>query len=75
MSLISDFHKEKDEVLITFDGVKIKNFMEKHSIPVPPDYIFWISVHKLITASTNIDLKAKQKSKEWLKKRGFSSYE
>ena len=75
--LIEEFKKEQVEVLLSLDEAKIRAFVKKWNgtdMPKHPE-AFWGAVHKSITGITSLPTEFRRKSKDWLEKRGWRSYD
>ncbi|SRR6266542_946183 len=72
---LTDFLRERNEALASLDETRIRNFFRKwNSKEMPSNLIvFWGSVHKAITGSTDLPFDLRLKSKQWLDERGFQS--
>lgn len=74
---IEAFVAKRDEVLASKDEAKIRAFFkENNGYDMPDDErIFWVTVHKAITASRGLPLETRRQSKLWLFERGFKSFD
>ena len=64
---------DRNEAMLSKDKQTIIAFMNKYDIPVPRDEVFWITVHKTITAITSLPRDFRVLSKAYLREAGFSS--
>ena len=69
---------ERNEALLSMDRDKILAFAHKYSgnngYADEDEYIFWISVHKMRTASTSLPVNERLLSVQWLTERGFEHW-
>lgn len=70
---LKQFVKERNEALLSLDKDKIVAYMKKYDVKVPPDRVFWASVHKAILG-INVTMEQKENSKIWLIEHGFKPY-
>lgn len=73
MDEIKKYTSERDAVLLTGDVSKLENFARKHGVSKPKEVTWELIMHKMITACTSLPEGYRQKSKAWLKERGFHS--
>jgi len=75
---IQQFLKERREALLSLDRKKITAFAKKWNPEIDHDSLppegFWRGVHKARTACTDLPENERQKSREWLKKRGSEAF-
>ncbi|MCD8083482.1 MAG: hypothetical protein LUE86_08285 [Clostridiales bacterium] len=70
--VIADYVKERNDVLFSFDEVRIKAFMKKHLIPVPEDpNAFWGCVYKSIANLNDVPKPVMKRAEEGLAKLGM----
>jgi len=70
---MNSFTKRRNDALASLNEDTIKQYMKVCGIPLPPDRVFWLSVHKAITACIGLPIEFRRKSKKWLEKRGSAS--
>lgn len=72
--IFEEFLKDRREALLSLDKVKIDAYMMKYGERSHPDEeVYWRGIHKAITASTDLPIEFRRKSKEWLIQRGSDS--
>jgi len=71
---MDQFIKDRDESLASLDESKIRAYLRKYgeAPPANPE-VFWMGVHKAITACRNLPFELRQKSADWLRARGSES--
>lgn len=75
MTDLEQFKADRNEALLSLDEHKIRAMYKKWNgfdLNANPE-VFWISVHKAITAALDLPDEFRQKSKTWLKERGWTS--
>lgn len=71
---IDQFIKDRDEALSSLDETKIRAYLRKYGEEPPANpTVFWMGVHKAITACKNLPIELRQKSAAWLEIRGSQS--
>ncbi len=71
---LEQFCKERDEVLLSLDEEKIREYACRYCIPIPSSkFDFWGGVHKAILHLQSSTLEQKIHSKKWLEQHGFST--
>lgn len=72
---IAEFNKERNEVFLSFDEHRIREFCKKwNNFDMPSDMeVFWGAVHKAITGNAQLPLGVRKQSKVWLDQRGLKS--
>lgn len=67
------FLQERNEALLSLDRKKIVAYMNKYDIPVQMNKtVFWAGIHKARISIVDFPEAEKEKSRKWLKRRGFS---
>jgi len=68
---LEQFKKDRDEALLSLDEDKIKTYLRKYGEePVDNPTVFWMSVHKAITALPSLPIEFRRGSALWLSVRG-----
>jgi len=68
---IQEFLKDRDEALLSLDEVKLRAYMKKYGETPPANpAVFWMGVHKAITACQSLPIEFRRKSALWLTLRG-----
>jgi hypothetical protein len=69
------FVKERNEMLLSGDIARAKAFHQKHNpgVPLPPDDVVEIGLHKARTAALSLPQIERDISRRWLAERGYSS--
>jgi hypothetical protein len=70
---LEQFKKDRNDAMLSKDKQTIVTFMKQYDIPIPRDDIFWITVHKTITAIPTLPIDFRRLSKAYLREAGFSS--
>ena len=69
--LIQRFLRDRDEALLSLDEKKIKAYLRKYGETPPSNpIVFWMGVHKAITAAKSLPIEFRRKSALWLVLRG-----
>lgn len=66
------FVKERDEMLLALDPVKVRAFYAKHNPQVPPlpsDDMAMLVCHKARTAALSLPIEERVLSRDWLRER------
>ena len=72
--IIMQFIKDRDDALQSLDEKKIKAYLRKYHVTPPSNpVVFWMGVHKAITAATSLPIEFRRKSAMWLAIRGSKS--
>jgi hypothetical protein len=72
--VLQEFVRERNHVLLHQGPKELKAFMQRHNLPVPKNKnTLEITWHKSITAAVGLPREYRQKSKDWLKARGYRS--
>ena len=71
------FRVERDAALLSMDEERIRAFARKWNQAELPRHpiAFWGAVHKTITGVADLPREFRMKSKQWLDKHGFGSYD
>ena len=73
-----DFIKNREEIFISGDEEKIKNYCREYDIEIPEnEEIFWAGIHKVIcnlflVEDTKITIQQFNKSYDWLIEHGYN---
>ena len=71
---MTQFIKDRDEALLSLDEAKLKAYLRKYGEEPPEDSrVFWLAIHKAITACKSLPIDFRRKSAMWLAVRGSSS--
>lgn len=71
-----DFVKDRDAALLTLDIKTVNAYLRKYGSPELPDNETGLcAMHKARSAIVNFPADEKQKSKDWLKARGFKHWD
>lgn len=71
---LDQFLKDRNEALLSLEEKKIRQYLRKYGQePHKNPSVFWMAVHKAITACTALPKDFRQKSKAWLEIRGSQS--
>lgn len=71
---LEEWKADRREALMSLDKTKILAYFKKYDITPPEkEIVFWGAVHKAVTGATDLPLKHRRASKDWLTKRGFKS--
>ncbi len=70
---LNQFKNDRNEALLSLDHNKIIDYMKKYNIEIPRPEVFWVAIHKSITANTQLPLEFRRMSKHYLKEGGFES--
>jgi hypothetical protein len=71
---LDQFLKDRNEALMSLDEIKIRAYLRKYGEEPPANpTVFWMGVHKAITACTDLPREFRQKSAAWLEIRGSRS--
>jgi len=72
---IEQFVKERDEVLLSGDLLRLRAFHAKHNpdSKSPSDELLEVGLHKSRTAAKSLPVEARLLSKRWLREHGYSS--
>ena len=69
---------DRNEALLSMDRAKILEYSRKYNgddgYAQEDEYIFWISVHMMRTASVGLPENERRKSMYWLIERGYEHY-
>lgn len=76
------FVLDRDEALLSLDKEKILAYYAKYNPHIDVNKMrqahqlaFWGGVHKAITGATSLPIEFRRQSKEWLQRRGMSSFD
>ncbi len=75
---ISVFVAERDAMLLSLDLERMKQFHATHNPGAPPfgnDLVAWVAMHKARTGAKSLPIDARQLSHDWLKERGYTSFD
>jgi hypothetical protein len=73
---IEKFKKDRREALLSMHLPTICAYGLSYGVELPKDEkTFWIAVHKARTGCLDLPLKERKKSKKWLDKRGYESFD
>lgn len=64
---LKEFKKDRNEALLSLDHNKIISYMTKYDIEIPRPEVFWLAIHKSITANTELPIDFRRVSKNYLK--------
>lgn len=71
---ISDFAKQRDEVLFSLDRERINTFYAAKGLPPEKnEIVFWAGVYKAILVTTSAPQGLREKATTWLTAHGFST--
>ena len=71
---MQQFLKDRDEALLSLDETKLRDYLRKYGETPPSDpAVFWMGIHKAITACTSLPIDFRRKSAAWLAVRGARS--
>jgi len=74
----NQFIEDRNEALLSMDRDKILAFARKYNgddgYEQEDEYVFWISVHKMRTASLGLPESERRVSMNWLIERGYEHY-
>lgn len=63
---LSEFKHDRNEALLSMNHSKIIDYMKKYNIPIPRPEVFWLAIHKAITANTELPIDFRRLSKAYL---------
>lgn len=77
MTEIEQFKCDRNEALMSMDEGKIRAYMLKYNGNRGPSdpTVFWGAIHKAITGCLDLPKDFRQKSKDFLAKRGWKSFD
>jgi hypothetical protein len=68
------FLQDRDSALLSLDEGKLRAYMRKYGETPPSNpVVFWVGVHKAITACMSLPIEFRRKSAMWLAVRGYKS--
>lgn len=74
MAMLKKYNRERDKAVASLDVETFKKFCRKWGNPCPPrDEVIEIVMRKMMYHITAFSEEDKQKAKEWLESRGFST--
>lgn len=68
-----NFKQDRNEALLSLNHNKIIIYMQKYNIEIPRPEIFWLAIHKSITANTSLPIEFRRASKSYLIDRNSES--
>lgn len=71
---LQEFLRDRDEALLSLDEGKLRAYMRKYGETPPSNpVVFWMAVHKAITACMSLPIEFRRASAMWLAVRGSKS--
>lgn len=71
---ITQLVEDRRSALLSMEKGKILAYAKKYGVSMPADdETFWIVVHKARTGDLSLPDEERQKSRDWLKERGYKS--
>ena len=67
------FKHDRNKALLSLNHNEIIIYMQKYNIPIPRPEVFWLAVHKSITANTELPIEFRKASKHYLVERNSES--
>lgn len=72
--ILQEFLRDRDEALLSLDEKKLRAYMRKYGETPPSNpVVFWMGVHKAITACMSLPIEFRRASAMWLAVRGSKS--